>query len=248
MPERMSEVSSDRDEFDADAGEFVLGTLTAEERMRFEMRLRTDRRAQAAVAYWERRLAPLAGLAPAVEPDPQLFDRIERTIKLQTRPARPGRMLVPLRTRIWNNVSIWRTAAFGAGLAAAVFAGLLFVRPIPQETGPSYIAVLDNAEGAPVWLVTADPERSTISVDPVGQAPRDERVPELWLIPQGSSTPISLGVLGGNRTTATVGADRLAQIGTGAILAVSLEPPGGSPTGAPTGPVVQQGRIVPYLP
>lgn len=244
----MSDLPTDRDEFDADAGEFVLGTLTAEERMRFEMRLRSDRRAQAAVAYWERRLAPLAGIASPVEPNPKLLQRIEQTIKLQTRPARPSRMRVPVRTRIWNDVSVWRTAAFGAALAAAAFAGLLFVRPIPQPSGPSYVAVLDNAEGAPVWLVTTDPEKLTLSIDPVGQAPQDNRVPELWLIPEGSTTPVSLGLLGSNRTTATIDAGRLAQIGAGAILAVSLEPPGGSPTGAPTGPVVQQGRIVPYLP
>ena len=30
----------------------------------------------------------------------------------------------------------------------------------------------------------------------------------------------------------------------GAMLAVSLEPPGGSPTGQPTGPVVSTGKLV----
>ncbi|HEX2529114.1 MAG TPA: anti-sigma factor [Geminicoccus sp.] len=244
----MSDLPSDRDDLDADAGEYVLGTLSPEDHMRFEMRLRTDRQAQAAVAYWERRLSPLAGLAAPAEPDPQLFGRIEQTINRQARPARPGRVLVPARTRIWNNVTIWRNAALAAGLAAAAFAGLLLIRPLPQGGGPSYVAVLDNAEGAPVWLVTADPANLTISVDPVGQSPNDSRVPELWLIPEGTDTPISLGVLGGHRTTAVIDADRLAQIGEGAVLAVSLEPPGGSPTGTPTGPVVQQGRIVPYLP
>ena len=245
----MSALNDDRDDLDADAGEYVLGTLSADERMRFEMRLRSDRRAQAAVAYWEKRLAPLAGLAGAVDPGPQLLQRIEHTIMLQGRPARSNRTLVPLRVRIWNSVTIWRGTAIGAGLVAAAFAGLLLVRPPAQEAGPSYVAVLGHAEGAPVWLVTANPGENTISVDSVGQAPQDTRVPQLWLIPAGSTTPISLGVLGGNRrTTTTIDPQELAKIGEGAVLAVSLEPAGGSPTGAPTGPVVQQGRIVPYAP
>jgi anti-sigma-K factor RskA len=243
----MSDLPEERDAFDADAGEYVLGTLSSEEHMRFEMRLRNDRRAQRAVAYWEKRFAPLAGLAQPVDPNPQLFQRIEQAIKLQGRTAR-YRPQVPLRIRLWNSVTIWRGAALGAGLVAAAFAGLLLIRPLPSDVGPSYLAVLGNAEGAPVWLVTANPEASTISIDPVGQAPQDNRVPELWLIPTGATTPVSLGVLGGSRRTiTTVDPAELAKISEGAVLAVSLEPPGGSPTGAPTGPVVQQGRIVPYV-
>jgi anti-sigma-K factor RskA len=30
----------------------------------------------------------------------------------------------------------------------------------------------------------------------------------------------------------------------GGVLAVSLEPPGGSPSGAPTGPVLYQGKMI----
>ena len=45
-----------------------------------------------------------------------------------------------------------------------------------------------------------------------------------------------------------LGAEQLEKFGRGASLAVSLEPPGGSPTGAPTGPVVQQGPVVAYRP
>ena len=244
----MNEPTDEREDLFADAGEYVLGTLTGSDKMRFEMLLRNDRRAQTAVAFWERRLAPLAGLVQPVEPDPYLFGRIEQTLKMQARPAR-GRIVVPIHRRFWNSVRIWRGTAIGAGLLAAAFAGLLLIRPLPQEPAPSYVAVLGNAEGAPVWLVTADPTASTISIDSVGQAPKDNRVPQLWLIPDNSKTPISLGLLGTNQRTVTkIPPEQLAGIGPGATLAVSLEPAGGSPTGAPTGPVVQQGRIVPYTP
>lgn len=245
----MRGAGDERDDLEADAGEFVLGTLSAAEKMHFEMRLRTDRHAQAAVARWERRLAPLAGLADPVEPDTALFSRIEQTIQLQSRPAR-GRIMVPWHRRVWNSAPIWRGAALGAGLLAAALAGLLLIRPLPQEAGPSFIAILNNAEDAPVWLVTADPRAKTVMVDAVGRPAEDPRVPELWLIPEGAQAPISLGLLGtgSGRTVVQVTEEQSAGIGQNAALAVSLEPPGGSPTGAPTGPVVQQGRIVPYLP
>jgi anti-sigma-K factor RskA len=244
----MNETADEGGELDLDAGEFVLGTLSPTERMRFEMRLRTDRRAQAAVAYWERRLAPLAGFAADIEPTPALFPRIEQTIKLQGRQSR-GRAMVPLYRRIWNNLSLWRSAAIGAGLLAAAFAGLLLIRPFPQAAVPSFVAILGNAEGGPVWLVTTDSVDGTVSVDPVDQLPTDNRVPELWLIPAGASAPISLGVLQpGARTVTRLGVEQLEKFGRGASLAVSLEPPGGSPIGTPTGPIVQQGRVVAYQP
>jgi anti-sigma-K factor RskA len=83
----------------------------------------------------------------------------------------------------------------------------------------------------------------------VDQLPTDNRVPELWLIPAGASAPISLGVLQpGSRTVTRLGVEQLEKFGRGASLAVSLEPPGGSPIGTPTGPIVQQGRVVAYQP
>ena len=71
------------------------------------------------------------------------------------------------------------------------------------------------------------------------------RVPELWLLPAGAQRPVSLGLLdpaGANRRTLRgLPADALRR---GALLEVSLEPPGGSPTGLPTGPVVSKGFLV----
>ncbi len=236
------------DELDLDAAEFVLGTLPPVERMRFEMRLRNDRLAQARMAWWQRRLAPLIGLIEPVEPPAALLERIERSIQRQGRPAR-GKVFVPLHRRIWNNLSLWRGLAFGGVLLAVAFGGLLLVRPLPQGSGAAYIAILDDPGGNPMWLVSADPASGAVSIDPVGRMSDGELVPELWLIPAGSPVPVSLGVLNPDaRMAMALPAEHMAGIGGGAMLAVSLEPAGGSPTGRPTGPVVQQGRIVPYQP
>ena len=68
-------------------------------------------------------------------------------------------------------------------------------------------------------------------------------MPELWLIP-ADGKPRPLGLLSADRSvTIAVPADLAALTIRNAVLAVSLEPPGGSPTGQPTGPVIAQGKL-----
>ena len=75
----------------------------------------------------------------------------------------------------------------------------------------------------------------------------DKRSMELWLISQGGK-PSSLGLIAaGQPVRINVPAELLTHVGSGATLAVSLEPPGGSPTGQPTGPVYRGGGIGPAL-
>jgi anti-sigma-K factor RskA len=62
---------------------------------------------------------------------------------------------------------------------------------------------------------------------------------ELWAVPpQGA--PRSLGLISSQGTTIVKKGKVLDNT---AALAVSLEPPGGSPTGAPTGPVLFVGKL-----
>ena len=69
------------------------------------------------------------------------------------------------------------------------------------------------------------------------------RVPELWLIPPDGK-PRPVGLLRADQTvTLTLPADLAALAKKDAVLAVSLEPPGGSTTGLPTGPVIATGKL-----
>ena len=71
----------------------------------------------------------------------------------------------------------------------------------------------------------------------------DPRAMELWLIPAGDK-PHSLGLIEpGQPVRLDVPRDLVARINADATLAVSMEPPGGSPTGQPTGPVVASGKL-----
>jgi anti-sigma-K factor RskA len=69
------------------------------------------------------------------------------------------------------------------------------------------------------------------------------REPELWLIP-ADGKPRPLGMLRADRAVTIKLPTDLAALTVGnAVLAVSLEPPGGSPTGSPTGPVIATGKL-----
>ena len=66
---------------------------------------------------------------------------------------------------------------------------------------------------------------------------------ELWAVP-ASGAPVSLGIVNASgETERDVAEDKRALLETGVTLAVSLEPEGGSPTGAPTGPVLFVGAL-----
>jgi anti-sigma-K factor RskA len=66
---------------------------------------------------------------------------------------------------------------------------------------------------------------------------------ELWLIPAGDK-PHSLGLIApGRPVRIEVPRDLVERISAESALAVSMEPPGGSPTGQPTGPVIASGKL-----
>jgi anti-sigma-K factor RskA len=64
---------------------------------------------------------------------------------------------------------------------------------------------------------------------------------ELWGIAGPTAHPVPLGVIPSGGTLRLAKLPR--NIGAGATLAISIEPPGGSPTGLPTGPVVFMGTL-----
>jgi anti-sigma-K factor RskA len=65
------------DDKDAFAAEYVLGTLSASEREQAEAMLAIDPNFEAAVRQWERRLGELNVMVEAVEPAPQVWDKIK---------------------------------------------------------------------------------------------------------------------------------------------------------------------------
>ena len=78
---------------------------------------------------------------------------------------------------------------------------------------------------------------------PATFSPDATRVPELWLIPPDGK-PRPVGLLRGDQTVIlSLPTDLAVLAKKDAVLAVSLEPPGGSTTGLPTGPVIASGKL-----
>ena len=141
-----------------------------------------------------------------------------------------------------------RLGAFLGGVAVvALVLGLIFGADLlprgPQAPGdPAYVAEVAAEDGSLVIAAAYDAEAGALFVDRRAGGPREGRALEMWLI-AGEAAPVSLGVLPGDAQTALAIPEALRPQLEGGVLAISDEPPGGSPTGAPTGDVLAGGEI-----
>ncbi len=222
------------------AAEYVLGTLRGPARRRFEALLPAHPGLRQAVAQWQARLLPLhAGVEP-VTPSRSVWPAIQARLFGPTVNAPVnGPVSAP---GWWQRLAVWRGAAAFAS-AAAIGLGVLLSQP--QPASPPLVIVLNanpDAQGVqPVsFVASVTPDGRALVLKPLGDVPLEaNRVLELWAVP-GAGAPRSLGLVSGERAT-TVLRTRLLE-GT-AAFAVSIEPAGGSPTGAPTGPIVSVGKL-----
>jgi anti-sigma-K factor RskA len=223
---------------DAMAAEYVLGTLEAREAALVAAALPHDGALAEAVAGWEARLAPLVALALPEAPPPGLWDRIERALAPAPDPAPPKGSAAAPPKGWWNRLlDPWRAGAIGATAVAAGLAALLVLRPAPE---PRLMTVLLTDRDQPAWLVEADRAGIRLASLNTRPAPSD-RALQLWALPQGATAPTSLGLIPADgRVTVSPTTIRPSP---GMLIEITLEPPGGSPTGRPTGPIQFIGRL-----
>ena len=247
------------------AAELALGVLEAEAHAAAEARAAVDPAFAAEAAAWSARLHPLSEEAAPIEPGPELWERIEAVLwpaalapvpqpvapepSAPDTPAASGGAAEVVELAPRRQLRHWRRmAGLATGLAAACVVALVMVlarhpvAPAPLLTArlepPAGVAVL---VGAPLYTAVVDRGRRTVVLTAVGPGPVDPRARELWLIKKpGAPTP--LGVIARDKPL-RLPESASAAVDAGAVLAVSLEPPGGSPTGAPTGPVIATGVL-----
>jgi anti-sigma-K factor RskA len=210
------------------AAEYVLGTLRGPARRRFERLCAANAVADAARIRWEDRLAALALKLKPEQPRDEVWRRIRGAIGGGARPRRLVRWL-PL-------------AAAAALLGFAVWLG---PRLLHGPTPTVAVTTLGADPAHAQWRVerTADGHRLRI-VTLATLASNPAQVYELWALPRDGKPPVSLGLLPRQGDIARQLNDtQSAALLAAGKLAVSIEPPGGSPTGAPTGPVVMVGVI-----
>jgi anti-sigma-K factor RskA len=225
---------NDPDILDALAAEYVVGTLRGASRRRFERLLAESEGARAAVSHWEALLGGLGKVLPEQPPPARVWDRIEAELSGR-RTARS----------FWSSIRFWRV--WGMGATAALL-GLAVVLSVPQPTliSAGQVAVVENEDNQPMWVITANVTDGTIRARAVNaQAAAVDQAYELWMLP-ADGPPRSLGLLPVNGGVAShdIPPALLALLSNSQGLAISLEPAGGSPTGQPTGPVLFQAPIV----
>ena len=214
------------------AAEYALGTLRGAARARFRRWMREDGAIARAVAEWEERLAPMAGAVTPVRPPARVWEGIEARLA-------SAKNTSSLKT------GFWRTLALIASGAAAAMAFMAVVLPPQKAAGAGYVAVLsDPKTQKPVLLVSVgrkDTQLRVKALDPSIQV-ADASL-ELWALPRGGK-PKSLGLVPGGTGVMQLAAIADQALADVPMLAVSLEPRGGSKTGAPTGPVLYSGPCV----
>ena len=228
------------------AAEYALGTLDPGERAVMAARRLREPDLDEAIRAWEARLAPLAEAAAPIEPPRDLLPAIEARIRGAPPEAPASATLAGLR----RSVTRWRAAAIAASIVAGVLAVGFIARETAREAAPhEYVAVLQKDAASPAFAITVDLDKREFTVRPVAAAAPPGKAYELWLIDPKIGAPRSLGVIAAD--SATRGAN-LAQydraVVEDATYAVTVEPPGGSPDGKPSGPPVFIGKLIPVGP
>ncbi|NBD30057.1 MAG: hypothetical protein GVY31_08465 [Alphaproteobacteria bacterium] len=214
------------------AAEYALGLLEGPEWQLAEARVAEDQGFADLVHAWE---IEFAGIADEIAPV-----------------AAPPRVLASLRRDIFGEQDRrwWQRIGLIPSIVGAVAAAVLVLIAVEfgvLDTGrvpvPTYQAELASEDAELVVAAAYLEETGDLVIERRAGGPRPNRALELWLIPEGG-TPVSLGVMPEDRSAAlTVPRALRADLDAGAVLAISDEPPGGSPTGAPTGDVLATGPI-----
>lgn len=219
------------------AAEYVLGTLRG--RARFQSLLKYDVSLRRLVAEWEARLTPMAAAAGEIAPPARVWQKIA---------ARIGAASV--RGGWWASLALWRTLA--AASATAVLALGIYLGAAPRPEPPiTMVAVMSDDQSRPAMVVSWPPReegrdyhiRIRIIQDHPTMAVNTSW--ELWMLPAGKQPPVSLGLVTTDLTQIITIRPALAtRVWEAWGVALSVEPKGGSPTGAPTGPVIFKGQCV----
>lgn len=224
------------------AAEYVIGTLRGRARARFQALLRYDPGLRAIVVEWEARLSPLAAAAAGIAPPARVWQAVAARIAGAARggSARPG-------------LAFWRGLAMASTAFALILAAFMGLAPRP-EPPMAMVAVMNDDREQPALVVSWPPMKSMrdpyvrIRVVQAHPAMAPGTAWEMWMLPGGKAAPVSMGLITTDSDQTMRLKPALASRMEGAWgIAMSVEPEGGSRTGAPTGPVIFKGQCVKIL-
>ena len=221
------------------AAGYVIGTMRAGARRRFEVLLPAHPALRAAERAWQDRLMPLTLAIKPEQPSAEVWQRIEARLFGQQAQAQAA----PAAAVWWRQLGFWRGFSALAGVAALSL-GVMLANP--GATAPPVLVVLMSTNPVDPNLVAASfvasisgDGRALVTRPLLNVSLQADRSFELWSIPTAGK-PRSLGVISASGKSVVNPKKELA----GAeALAVTLEPVGGSPSGQPTGPIVFSGKL-----
>lgn len=223
----------DGDERGALIAEYVLGLLGPDEHARVERMIESDASLAAERDFWSSRFSALDGGFAEANPPANLLRKIETRLFGADQP-----------TSFWDNLLLWRGIAGGALAVAIAAVGFNLVQQTPDVTTltTQLVAALES-EGSDVRFLALYDGTGEVRLTALSGEEVPDHDLELWAI-QGGNNPISMGVIPVNARSTVELSEQIRQgWGEGSVLAITLEPKGGSPNGEPTGPVVAQGEI-----
>mgnify|MGYP003667249673 FL=1 len=227
----MSDVNDTAPDDEMLAAEMVLGLASEQDTAAARQRMASDAAFSTKVVFWYERMTALTDDIDPVKPPA----RVKKKLFAQVF----ARQKVSILQRVW----LWQ----GVAMASLLFAGYLGVQLLKVTTHPDIpppvlAAQLDGDSSPLRVLAVLEPVKNEIALRRVAGEPVPNRSFELWAI-LPDQAPVSLGVLPDSETTRVAippsWRDQTAQM----TLAISDEPIGGSPTGAPTGDVLAIGAM-----
>lgn len=220
------------------AAEYVMGTLIGQARIRFEHYMLVIPELRDSVELWSQKLDGLNQVIKPVTPPAHVWNKIEQRLGLKPKP----------KNKFLNSMSFWKLSTAISLSIAIIVVSYLTQLPL-TDSQPQYVTILNNQQSQSSWLVSVNLASNTLRVKAVKQqvlaADKDF---ELWLLPTAKQPPISMGLIpakGSRDITLSPQLKKrlIATLHNAVGMAVSVEPNGGSPTGAPTGAVLYQGKI-----
>jgi anti-sigma-K factor RskA len=218
------------------AAEYVLRLLEPAEEAIMAARVAREPAMAEEVAAWTIRLSGLEAEVAAVPPRAAVKTGLER--RLFGLPPRPP---------LWQRAGLWQALSLASLAVAAFFA----IQPLPgpeapppgtPDRAPLFISEIAAQDQSLRLLAVYDGAAAELRLTRTAGAAAAGRVLELWAI-AGDAAPVSLGVLPAEATAAVILPEALRGVVADLVLAISDEPPGGSPTGAPTGAVLAVGQV-----
>ena len=206
------------------AAEYALRLLSGDDLRQAQRRLAEEPAFVRLVAQWEARFATIADEVTPETPRPQL----KRSLEARLFPT-------PVKHPFWQKLWAWQ-AATALSLLLAAFAFFGDLNPKPTSGDTLYTAEIISKEGDFRAVAVVDKSAKQVFITRTAGAAPTGRILQVWT--HGPDEPAySVGLWPEGDTVNLPMSDRMLAINGVLTLGISEEPPGGSPTGSPSGRV-----------